>query len=99
MNGVVAAVATAVSPAPPTGESASHVFGDVGVLGVLDEQAVRLAVLVDPRFLAECGWDPAGHVLAPPPDHPRLGWTPPVGPARADDGVEDQDWAELGKRV
>ena len=83
MNGVVtalAAVATAVSPAPPTGESASHVFGD---MGVLDEQAVRLAVLVDPRFLAECGWDPAGHVLAPPPDHPRLGWTPPVGPARA----------------
>jgi integrase len=83
VNGVVtalAAVATAVSPAPPTGESASHVFGD---MGVLDEQAVRLAVLVDPRFLAECGWDPAGHVLAPPPDHPRLGWTPPVGPARA----------------
>ena len=83
VNGVVtalAAVATAVSPAPPTGESASHVFGD---MGVLDEQAVRLAVLVDPRFLAECGWDPAGQVLAPPPDHPQLGWTPPVGPARA----------------
>jgi integrase len=76
----LAAVATAVSPALSTGESASHVFGDVGVL---DEQAVRLAVLVDPRFLAECGWDPAGQVLAPPPDHPQLGWTPPVGPARA----------------
>ena len=59
-----------MSPAPPAGESASHVFGDVGVL---DEQAVRLAVLVDPRFLAECGWDPAGQVLAPPPDHPQLG--------------------------
>ena len=51
--------------------------------GVLDAQAVRLAVLVDPRFLAECGWDSAGQVLAPPPDHPQLGWTPPVGPARA----------------
>ena len=83
VNGVVtalAAVATAVSPGPPIGESASHVFGDIGVL---DEQAVRLAVLVDPRFLAECGWDRTGQVLAPPPNHPQLGWTPPVGPARA----------------
>ena len=55
MNGVVtalAAVTAAVAPAPPSGESASHVFGDIGVL---DAQAVRLAVLVDPRFLAECG--------------------------------------------
>jgi hypothetical protein len=73
-------VAVVVSPAPPAAGSASHVFGDVGVL---DEQAVRLAVLIDARFLAECGWDAAGQVLAPPPDHPRLGWTPPVGPARA----------------
>ena len=65
MNGAVtalAAVATAVSPAPPIGESASHVFGDVGVL---DEQAVRLAVLVDPRFLAECGWDSNGSSSGP----------------------------------
>ena len=74
-------MATAVSPAPPAGESVSHVFGDVGVLDA--SRSVRLAVLVDPRFLAECGWDPAGQVLAPPPDHPQLGWTPPVGPARA----------------
>ncbi len=74
------AMATAVSPAPLTGERAAHVFGDIGVL---DEQAVRLAVLVDPRFLAECGWEPAGQILAPPADHPQLGWTPPVGPARA----------------
>ena len=77
---VTTALATAGSPAPPAAQSVSHVFGDVGVL---DAQAVRLAVLVDPRFLAECGWDPAGQVLAPPPDHPQLGWTPPVGPARA----------------
>ena len=80
------ALATPGSPAPPATQSVSHVFGDIGVLGVLgvlDEQAVRLAVLVDPRFLAECGWDPAGQVLAPSPDHPQLGWTPPVGPARA----------------
>ena len=80
MNGAATVPATAVSPAPPTGESTSHVFGDVGVL---DAQAVRLAVLVDPRFLAECGWDLTGQVLAPPPDHPQLGWTPPAGPARA----------------
>jgi len=33
--------------------------------------------------LAECGWDPAGQVLAPPPEHPQLGWTLPVGPPRA----------------
>jgi hypothetical protein len=59
------------------------VFGDIGVLGVVDAQAVRLAVLVDPRFLADCGWDRTGQVLAPPPDHPQLGWTPPVGPAQA----------------
>ena len=67
-----------MSPAPVAG--VSHLFGDGGVL---DEQAARLAVLVDPRFLAECGWDPTGQVLAPPPDHPRLGWTPPVDGARA----------------
>jgi hypothetical protein len=79
MSTAATALATAVSPAPPTGESASHVFGEVGVL---DEQAVRLAVLVDPRFLTECGSDSAGQVLAPPPDHPQLGWTPPVVAAR-----------------
>ena len=58
MNGVVTApatvatavaiVAAVVAPAPPTGESAAHVFGDIGVL---DEQAVRLAVLV------RSGWE------------------------------------------
>ncbi|HEY6696965.1 MAG TPA: site-specific integrase, partial [Acidimicrobiales bacterium] len=80
MNVAATVLVTAVSPVPPAAGSASHVFGDVGVL---DAQAVRLAVLVDPRFLAECGWDSAGQVLAPPPDHPQLGWTPPVGPVRA----------------
>ena len=74
------ALATAESPVPPAAQSGSHVFGDVGVL---DGQAARLAVLVEPPFLAECGWDPAGPVLAPPPDHPQLGWTRPVGPPRA----------------
>lgn len=74
------ALAVVVSSAPLAGQSVSRVFGNVGVL---DEQAARLAVLIDPRFLAECGWDPVGQILAPPPDHPRLGWTPPVGPARA----------------
>lgn len=80
MNGAATVLAAGVTPAPPTAGSASHVFGDVGVL---DAQAVRLAELVDPRFLAECGWDATGQVLAPSADHPQLGWTPPVGPARA----------------
>ncbi len=57
MRAAAPARAVAVSPAPPAGKSASHVFGDVGVL---DEQAVRLARMIDPRFLAECGWDRAG---------------------------------------
>ena len=79
-------VLRAVSPIASTVEVASHVFGDGGVLngvGVLDEQATRLSGMIDPRFLAECGWDRAGQVLAPPSDHPQLGWTEPVIPARA----------------
>lgn len=84
MSAPATALAVVVSPAPLAGDSVSHVFGDGGVL---HEQAARLAVLVDPQFLAECGWDPTGQVLAPPPDHPRLGWTPPVDGARAAGGV------------
>jgi hypothetical protein len=80
MSAAATTLAVVVSPGRLAGESESHVFGDGCVL---DEQAARLAVLVDPRFLAECGWDPTGHVLAPPSDHPQLGWTPPGGPPRA----------------
>jgi hypothetical protein len=60
----------------PAGEVVSHVFGDDCVV---DEQAARLARLVDAGFVAECGWDAAGQVLAPPSDHPQLGWREPVG--------------------
>ena len=71
-----AAVVRVGEPEAPTGDVVSHVFGDDHVV---DEQVARLARLVDPRFVAECGWDPAGQVLAPPFDHPQLGWQEPVG--------------------
>jgi hypothetical protein len=71
-----AAAVRVVEPQTPTGEVVSHVFGDDRVV---DEQAARLARLVDPVFVTECGWDVAGQVLAPPSDHPRLGWQEPVG--------------------
>ncbi len=58
------------------GEVVSHVFGDECVV---DEQVARLARLIDAGFVTECGWDVAGQVLAPPSDHPRLGWQEPVG--------------------
>jgi hypothetical protein len=58
--------AAVVAPGP-----VSHVFGD-GCLA--DEQAARLARLIDPAFLAEAGWDPGGRVLTPPCGHPQLGW-------------------------
>jgi len=56
----------AAAPSP-----ASHVFGGERLA---DERVVRLAGLIDPAFLAEAGWDPAGRVLAPPQGHPQLGW-------------------------
>lgn len=34
----------------------------------------RLRALLDPAFLAEAGWDPARQTLAPPPEHPTLGY-------------------------
>jgi hypothetical protein len=71
-----AAVVRIVEPETPTGEVVSHVFGEDRVV---DEQTARLAGLVDPGFVAECGWDVAGQVLAPPSDHPQLGWQEPVG--------------------
>lgn len=73
----------AVSPLASAADVAAHVFCDARVLDVLDEQAGRVAAMIDPRFLAECGWDRTGQVLAPPHDHPQLGWPEPVGPARA----------------
>ena len=69
-----AAVVRVVQPSP--GHVVSHVFGDDRVVNA---QVARLAGLVDPGFVAECGWDVAGQVLAPPSDHPRLGWQEPTG--------------------
>jgi integrase len=57
---------------PLAGAVVPHVFGDEPVV---DERAARLAGLVDPGFVAECGWQVEGQVLAPPSDHPRLGWS------------------------
>jgi integrase len=89
MSAVVAArtVAPVAAVAPAGGVACDvflHVFGDGGageVAGeVYDEQTARLARMIDPRFLAECGWDPAGRVLAPRADHPQLR-SDRVGPA------------------
>ena len=74
MTGAV--VMRVVRPQAPAGEVVSHVFGPGRVV---EEQATRLARLVEPGFVAECGWDVAGQVLAPPADHPRLGWQEPEG--------------------
>ena len=41
----------------------------------LDGPAQRLAALLDPAFLAEAGWDPAGRVLSLPAGHRLLGRT------------------------
>ncbi len=60
---LVAAVAVATD--------VSHVFATE--LGI-DQPAARIAALIEPEFLAEAGWDPASLVLAPPPEHPLLGW-------------------------
>jgi integrase len=77
MSGAAAVRAvSSVAPATRAGEVASHVFG-----GVCDEQVARLTRVIDPRFLADCGWDPAGQVLAPPSDHPQLGGGDAAGPA------------------
>jgi hypothetical protein len=38
---------------PLAGAVVPHVFGDEPVV---DERAARLAGLVDPGFVAECGW-------------------------------------------
>jgi hypothetical protein len=80
MSGV-AARAVSESPIAPVADVVSHVFDDGGVLDALapDEHAARLARLIEPRFLAESGWDPTGQILAPPSDHPQLGWDEPIG--------------------
>ena len=48
------------------------VLGDRGVTA--GQEAGRLAALLDPRFLAEAGWDPVTWVLAPAAGHRLIRW-------------------------
>jgi integrase len=57
--------------AEENGGALSRVLGTP--LAGLPELAVFLDRRIDPRFLAEVGWDPAGRLLSPPPEHPLLG--------------------------
>lgn len=75
MSGVTSVAERVAWPTSPAGEVIPHVFGQDRLV---DGQAARLANLIDPRFLADCGWDVPGQVLAPPCDHRLLGWQEPV---------------------
>jgi integrase len=50
-----------------------RLFPDVLSGDHLDGPGARLAVLLDPAFLTEAGWDPAARVLSPPAGHRLLG--------------------------
>jgi hypothetical protein len=69
------ATASSLSLSPMVaGSSAAHVFvAGVFASGEPDEQAVRIAAVIDPVFVAEAGWDPLRLVLCPPAEHPLLG--------------------------
>ncbi|HSL38080.1 MAG TPA: hypothetical protein VK883_14770, partial [Arthrobacter sp.] len=49
------------------------VFADPA--GIMDQDTIRLAELIDPGFLAEAGWDRVDRTLRPAPEHPLLGRT------------------------
>src|ERR1019366_2092139 len=70
-GGDVVTGAAVMRPLPATGGAADygHVLAGVG----LDGPAQRLAALLDPSFLSEAGWDPAGRVLSLPAGHRLLG--------------------------
>jgi integrase len=65
----VSAAAAVTAAALTTG--VSHVF--TAGLGA-DRRAAGITALIQPEFVAAAGWDPASLVLAPPPEHPLLGW-------------------------
>jgi integrase len=72
---VTAITAASAGPLAAAGKpavlpDASHVFGKHSA----GSGMTRLAVLIDPVFLAEAGWDQATRVLSLPPGHPLLGW-------------------------
>jgi hypothetical protein len=54
----------------PATTPAQHV---VATVAGIDPHTARIAALIDPEFLTEVGWDPAGLMLAPPPGHRLLG--------------------------
>jgi hypothetical protein len=47
----------------------AQVFADTAI----DRHAAAIAAVIDPAFLTEAGWDPAGKVLSFTPEHPLLG--------------------------
>ena len=63
--------AAAVRALAATGGAADYGHVLAGV--ELDGPAQRLAALLDPSFLSEAGWDPAGRVLSLPAGHRLLG--------------------------
>jgi hypothetical protein len=63
--------AAVVRALPATGGAADYGHVLAGV--ELDVPAQRLAALLDPSFLSEAGWDPAGRVLSLPAGHRLLG--------------------------
>lgn len=75
MTGATSAAIRVSAPTPPAGRAVSHVFGEDRLV---EGQVARLAELIDPGFVAECRWDVSGQVLAPPSDHPLLGWQEPI---------------------
>ena len=73
MTSAAAAVARvpASRPVPEPVSWPVHVFPAGTVAGT---QALAVAALVDPVFLAGAGWDRDQQVLRLAPDHPQLGW-------------------------
>ena len=67
MTGATAAPAR--SAAARLGREFGHVLAGVELNG----PAERLAAMLDPAFLSEAGWDPAGRVLSLPAGHRLLG--------------------------
>src|SRR5260370_35137147 len=68
---MTAAAAVRAGPAAGGAAGCGHVLAGVE----WDGPAQRLAALLDPFFLSEAGWDPAGRVLSLPAGHRLLGRT------------------------
>lgn len=66
-------MSAAAAGALPVPAAAGRVSGAVLPGVALDDGAARLAVMIDPLFLAEAGWDPVSRVLSFPAGHRLLG--------------------------